>query len=346
MPRLVDLSQEIYQGMGVYPGHLKTVIWRAREPRRDARSCFEGGFSFQSQRADDVRPRPDARGRAQPPRPARRCAPSIDEMPLDTFYGPAICLDVCHVEAPDYVTVADLEAALERTGLQLNAGDALLLRTGAHDRYGGTPEYTSRYPGLDDGAAAWLRDRGVKVFGVDSPSPDNPISRTYPVHMMCRAKRYHALREPGQPRRRRGTPLHVHRLPAEDPRRHRLARSAPSRSWRTECTAIRAPSPVVITCALTGGIHGKEANPNLPEQPDEIVEQGIAAWRAGRGDPARARAQPGRLEHDGPGDLRRAARAPVRGDRRGRPAHDRRQPAAAASRSGSTRSAWRPRCAR
>jgi 3-keto-5-aminohexanoate cleavage enzyme len=39
--------------------------------------------------------------------------------------------------------------------------------------------------------------------------------------------------------------------------------------------------PVIITCALTGGIHGKEANQNLPEQPDEIVEQGIAAWQAG-----------------------------------------------------------------
>src|SRR4028118_1336660 len=38
---------------------------------------------------------------------------------------------------------------------------------------------------------------------------------------------------------------------------------------------------VIITCALTGGIHGKEANSNLPEQPDEIVAQGIAAWRAG-----------------------------------------------------------------
>ena len=38
---------------------------------------------------------------------------------------------------------------------------------------------------------------------------------------------------------------------------------------------------VIITCALTGGIHGKEANPNLPEQPDEIVAQGIAAWREG-----------------------------------------------------------------
>jgi 3-keto-5-aminohexanoate cleavage enzyme len=46
---------------------------------------------------------------------------------------------------------------------------------------------------------------------------------------------------------------------------------------------MRYPStqPVVITCALTGGIHGKEANPNLPEQPDEIVEQGVNAWRAG-----------------------------------------------------------------
>jgi 3-keto-5-aminohexanoate cleavage enzyme len=41
------------------------------------------------------------------------------------------------------------------------------------------------------------------------------------------------------------------------------------------------PAPVIITCALTGGIHGKEANPNLPEQPDEIVEQGVEAWRAG-----------------------------------------------------------------
>lgn len=38
---------------------------------------------------------------------------------------------------------------------------------------------------------------------------------------------------------------------------------------------------VIITCALTGGIHGKEANLNLPEQPDEIVRQGVAAAEAG-----------------------------------------------------------------
>jgi 3-keto-5-aminohexanoate cleavage enzyme len=38
---------------------------------------------------------------------------------------------------------------------------------------------------------------------------------------------------------------------------------------------------VIVTCALTGGIHGKEANSNLPEQPDEIVTQGLAAAAAG-----------------------------------------------------------------
>lgn len=37
----------------------------------------------------------------------------------------------------------------------------------------------------------------------------------------------------------------------------------------------------IVTCALTGGAHTKADWPNLPEQPDEIVAQGIAAWKAG-----------------------------------------------------------------
>lgn len=38
---------------------------------------------------------------------------------------------------------------------------------------------------------------------------------------------------------------------------------------------------VIVTCALTGAQQGKDANPNLPEQPDEIIAQGLEAWRAG-----------------------------------------------------------------
>ena len=38
---------------------------------------------------------------------------------------------------------------------------------------------------------------------------------------------------------------------------------------------------IIVTCALTGAQQGKDANPALPEQPDEIVAQGLDAWRAG-----------------------------------------------------------------
>ena len=38
---------------------------------------------------------------------------------------------------------------------------------------------------------------------------------------------------------------------------------------------------VVITAALTGGVHDKRANANLPEQPEEIVEQALACREAG-----------------------------------------------------------------
>ncbi|MFB6168908.1 MAG: 3-keto-5-aminohexanoate cleavage protein [Haloferacaceae archaeon] len=39
--------------------------------------------------------------------------------------------------------------------------------------------------------------------------------------------------------------------------------------------------PVIVTAALTGGVHGKEANPNLPESPGEIGQAAAACEAAG-----------------------------------------------------------------
>ncbi|MFU8867821.1 3-keto-5-aminohexanoate cleavage protein [Natronococcus sp.] len=39
--------------------------------------------------------------------------------------------------------------------------------------------------------------------------------------------------------------------------------------------------PLIVTAALTGGVHGKEANPNLPETPEEIGRAAAAAEEAG-----------------------------------------------------------------
>lgn len=38
---------------------------------------------------------------------------------------------------------------------------------------------------------------------------------------------------------------------------------------------------LIITAALTGAQQGKEANPDLPEQPDDIIRQAVECWRAG-----------------------------------------------------------------
>jgi 3-keto-5-aminohexanoate cleavage enzyme len=39
--------------------------------------------------------------------------------------------------------------------------------------------------------------------------------------------------------------------------------------------------PLIVSAALTGGIHGKESNPNLPETPEEQAKEAYEAYRAG-----------------------------------------------------------------
>jgi 3-keto-5-aminohexanoate cleavage enzyme len=45
--------------------------------------------------------------------------------------------------------------------------------------------------------------------------------------------------------------------------------------------AYQRGEPVIITAALTGGVHGKEASPHLPETPEEVAEAAAACGEAG-----------------------------------------------------------------
>jgi kynurenine formamidase len=184
MPRVVDLSQEIYQGMPVYAGHLKTVVWQ-HHSHEETGPLFESEFSYQSlglMLCDHGPTHVDAISHLDP----REGAPTIDQMSLDTFWGSGTCLDISDVPAREYCDAERLDRALAESAAELREGDVLLLRTGAADRLAGTREYTSQYPGLDQSAADWLQAHRPKVFGVDSPSPDNPADRIYPVHLFCR----------------------------------------------------------------------------------------------------------------------------------------------------------------
>jgi kynurenine formamidase len=182
---LIDLSQEIYQGMYVYPGHLKTVVWEHASHEETVKH-FEGGFSFRSSgllMSDHGPTHVDAIAHLDP----RDSAPTIDAMALDTFYGDATCLDLSAKEPQSYISADDMDAAEADADVQVAHGQILLVRTGTYERHHGTRAYLSQYPGFDESGSAWLRDRGVKAFGVDSPSPDNPADRIYPVHLFSRA---------------------------------------------------------------------------------------------------------------------------------------------------------------
>ena len=184
MARLIDLSQNIYNGMKVYPGHLKSVIFE-HVTHEETKSRFEGGFSFQTTgiMVNDNGPTHVDSFSHLDPDPG---AETIDQMPLELFYGPAICLDVSNFEPNTDINADDLDEALAKSGLELHEGDMVFFYTGTYDRHHDTPQYLTDFAGLGASAAEWIVDKGVKTFGVDSPTPDNPSSKTYPVHMMCR----------------------------------------------------------------------------------------------------------------------------------------------------------------
>jgi kynurenine formamidase len=184
--RLVDLSQDIYQGMFVYPGHLKTVLFD-HVSHEETAPRFDGGFSFQTKGFllnDNGPTHVDSFSHLDPDPDAA----TIDRMPLELFYGPAVCVDVTGAPPRTDIPVSRVEEGLATDGLELREGDIVLFRTGTHERVGGTKAYLTEFPGLGADVADWIVDRKVKCFGVDTCTPDNPDSRTYPVHMMGRAQ--------------------------------------------------------------------------------------------------------------------------------------------------------------
>jgi kynurenine formamidase len=178
--RLVDLSQEIYQGMPVFPLHQKTFIF----PNIDhatAEALIGFGFATQNLLLNEHGPtHTDAPYEYDP------AGKHIDEMPLEYYYGPAVCLDVRHVPADGYIRRRDLEGALQRARLTLAGIRIVLLLSGHFRRAYGGPEWLTRYAGLDEEAGEWLVAQGILNIGIDAPSIDNPNDPRFSGHLVCR----------------------------------------------------------------------------------------------------------------------------------------------------------------
>lgn len=103
-------------------------------------------------------------------------ARSIDQMPLDWFFGPALALDCCREGSIETVAREEIEKALISQKLLLEPGDIVFINTGA-DRLWGTLEYFTSFRGVSLEATEWLLNQGIKVIGVDSFGFDAPFHR-------------------------------------------------------------------------------------------------------------------------------------------------------------------------
>ncbi|HUY25714.1 MAG TPA: cyclase family protein, partial [Candidatus Saccharimonadales bacterium] len=94
--------------------------------------------------------------------------------------------------APDHgISAQELEAACRHHGIEVGAGDAVLVRTGWAGRHYADPEAYSGHltgtPGPDLSAARWLADKGIRVTGSDTVTYERlqapPRSAELPVHV-------------------------------------------------------------------------------------------------------------------------------------------------------------------
>lgn len=131
-----------------------------------------------------------------------RASKSADEIPLEYCYANGVKLELTHKKPNEVITALDIEKALKIINYTLRPGDIVLLHTGA-DKFYGSPNYFTDYPGVDTLAIDYLLDRGIKIFGVDTMGIDRPYrfmlseflktkdsKKLYPAHFYGRRREF------------------------------------------------------------------------------------------------------------------------------------------------------------
>lgn len=179
---LVDLSQDIFQGMSVFPMHQNTFIMTnmTHEENMKITGSKTLGFSARNLLISE-----HGGTHCDAVWEYKESGLTIDKMPLNYFWGNAVCIDVSNVPASRYITPEDLEQALLKSGLTIEKNSIILLYTGHYDRNFGTDKWQTTYTGLNTEAAEWLAKKGVVNIGIDAPAIDHPEDINFSGHYIC-----------------------------------------------------------------------------------------------------------------------------------------------------------------
>jgi kynurenine formamidase len=183
MPEIIDLSQEIFTGMPVFPGlpevgitlHVSHEQWDGIT-ESDVVSPAVNRLELGEHTGTHV----DAINHM-----ARQYrGQSIDTMPLTMFYTEGLCLDLSQKGLRELMEPADLELALAVAGLEIKPGDTVLLYTDHYRRAFGTDDWYHG-PGVSAAAARWLGARKIAAFGVETMAPGVIDVSNKEVHSIC-----------------------------------------------------------------------------------------------------------------------------------------------------------------
>jgi kynurenine formamidase len=109
---------------------------------------------------------------------------TIDEVPLDWYYGDGVILDVSHLEPEAPILPEHVDEALKKIDYEVKENDIVLFRTDGYKLWG-KQAYLTHFPGMTKAAAEHLLDQGVRVMGVDAYNFDMPFAtqkRLYEEH--------------------------------------------------------------------------------------------------------------------------------------------------------------------
>ena len=182
--QLIDLSREIHHMMPRLINHPSIVVttYSTHDELRVA-----DGYKFSSatmvlSMGDHAATHVDAPVHFD----ARPGAKSIDQLPLETFFTEAVCLDLSAKPLKSDISVEDLEKAVAAAGVEIKPKDMVLLHMDFYRRCYGTDGYLTDFPGLTKESATWLGKKGISMFGVEAVSPGRPGRNNFEVHHVCR----------------------------------------------------------------------------------------------------------------------------------------------------------------
>jgi kynurenine formamidase len=181
--RVIDLSYAISDKLVAWPGDEK-----AFEAKANATVEKDGYFTRSFWMLEHYGTHLDAPAHFPPGKA------TVDQIPANKFFGPAVVIDVRAEAAKDAdyrLTVARVEEWEKHHG-RIPEGAIVLLRTGWSSRWPDTKKYRNQdaqgkmhFPGYSTEAAKFFVDRKVSALGCDTLSIDYGASTDYAAHRVA-----------------------------------------------------------------------------------------------------------------------------------------------------------------